>query len=110
VSGRQDRSPGGRFLGEPIRLHEVSNGQVRRVYRASLLAASSVTQTLAQEAGLRLQWELEQGTSLEVRLRGLVVVLGWLARELGTGQADCEVGIHEPDLRYYVDRLSWRGI
>jgi hypothetical protein len=108
-SEREDEGSS-RYLGEPVRLFRGGGTPARRIYRASLQAAPGVPDDLLREAELRLHWELDQGTSVEVRLRALMLIMGWLAERLEMAAEECEIGIHETDLHYSVDRTGWSDL
>lgn len=71
--------------------------------------ASEDVQAVLRAGELRLQWDLDLGAGLEVRLQALTKAFAWFASEWEWVGADIEVGIHEGGHRYSVDRVGLGG-
>lgn len=97
-------------LGEPVRLYSYRSGAdaaPRLVSWGLLIPPPSVSEDLSQEARLRLQWELEQGTGLDERLRAVLSIFNWVGERSEALGPELDVGLHESDRRFTVDRMRW---
>lgn len=59
-----------------------------------------------REGELRLQWDLDRGADLDMRLEALRRAFAWFGAAWAWLGADVEVGIHEPGHHYSVDRVG----
>jgi len=98
-------------LGAPVRLYSFSAGvgaEPRSVSWGLLVPPLAMGEELSQEARLRLQWELEQGTGLDERLRAVLAIFNWVGERSEALGPELDIGLHESDRRFTVDRMSWR--
>ena len=98
-------------LGAPVGLYRLTAGlepEPRLVSWGLLVPPPAVGDELSQEARLRLQWELEQGTGLDDRLRAVLAIFNWVGERSEALGPELDVGLHEGDRRFTVDRMSWR--
>ncbi|HZJ02191.1 MAG TPA: hypothetical protein VFE20_00690 [Thermoleophilia bacterium] len=98
-------------LGAPVRLYSFTagaNAGPRLVSWGLLVAPLTMGEELSQEAQLRLQWELERGTGLDERLRAVLAIFNWVGERSEALGPELDVGLHESDRRFTVDRMSWR--
>ncbi len=98
-------------LGGPVRLYSFTAGvqtEPRLVSWGLLLPPPAMGEGLSQEARLRLQWELEQGSGLDERLRAVLSIFNWVGERSEAVGPELDIGLHESDRRFTVDRMSWR--
>jgi len=98
-------------LGAPVRLYSfaaAADAGPRLVSWGLLVPPLTIGEELSQEAQLRLQWELEQGKGLDERLRAVLAIFNWVGERSEALGPELDIGLHESDRRFTVDRMSWR--
>jgi hypothetical protein len=71
---------------------------------------SSIVKEVLREGELRLQWDLDRGADLDMRLEALRRAFAWFGSAWEWLGGDIEVGIHECGHRYSVDRVGVGGV
>jgi hypothetical protein len=70
--------------------------------------ATSDEKEVLRDGELRLQWDLDRGSDLDMRLEALTRAFEWFGSMWEWLGGDFEVGIHEPGHQYSVDRVGFR--
>ncbi len=95
------------WLGDPVRLYRVDGDTASRLSWGGVLPPRELPRDQAQEGGLHLQWSLDRGEDFDTRLEAMMTTFAWFQERLPSLGREVDVGVHEPDHRYSVDRMAW---
>ncbi len=85
-------------------------GVARLSWGAVSLVGPDVGPGVLREGELRFQWDLDRGTGSDARLEAVTRTFAWYRATWEWVGDEVEVGIHERDHRYSVDRVGLRGL
>lgn len=99
--------PRGSWLGSPVRLYRFDEETAWWLSWGALVPPCELPRDQAREGELRLQWGLDRGEDFDTRLEAVMATFAWFQERLPSLGREVDVGVHEPDHRYSVDRMAW---